>query len=191
MKLTRLVVTIALLLFVGATVGTLIAQEVARPERPRVADGSEASSGVVQAAAAEHPETATIDEPQPAGVEAPNQAEPPEETVCVVDAIYFHNTNRCWTCQKIERDAKAVVEAEFADELAAAALRWSAINMEEERQYVDRYELTQPTLVLIRNIGDESEEWTALDQTWALVRDETRYATYLVEGFRAFLEGCP
>ena len=193
MKTAKLGATIALLLFVGATVGMLIAQEVSQPKM----EISENNGGLGLAAeTVEVPPEPSPSESIPEGFSAGEpaasiDAEIVTDTACVIDAIYFHNTARCWTCRKIEQDAKTIVEAEFADELAAGTLRWSAINMEEERQYVDRYELIQPTLVLVRSVGDGSEEWAALDETWALVRDETTYATYIVEGFRAFMEGCP
>lgn len=213
MKTAKLGATIALLLFVGATVGMLIAQEVSQPkmeisenngglglaaETVEVPPEPSPSESIPEGFSAGEPaasidaETGPDPSPDATSGDAGASAGPiVTDTACVIDAIYFHNTNRCWTCRKIEQDAKTIVEAEFADELAAGTLRWSAINMEEERQYVDRYELIQPTLVLVRSVGDGSEEWAALDETWALVRDETTYATYIVEGFRAFMEGCP
>ncbi len=164
MKLAKSILTILLLLFVGATVGTLIAQEVARP-KTRVADGSEAAlldkasvSAVSETStsepAAAFPETAVLDEPILSVVDAsdgigategisesPALVSSSTVTPCVVEAVYFHNTNRCVTCLKIEGDAKAIVEAEFAEEMAAGKLSWSAINMEEERAYISQYDL--------------------------------------------------
>lgn len=214
MKLAKSVLTILLLLFVGATVGTLIAQEVARA-KTRVADGSEAAlldkasvSAVSETAtsesAAAFPETAVLDEPILSVVddsdgigEAEGTSESPalasSSTVapCVIEAVYFHNTNRCVTCLKIEGDAKAIVEREFADELAAGKLLWSTINMEEERAYINQYDLVSPSLVLIQKVGDEVVDWTTLTETWALVRSATRFAPYIVDSFQAFLWECP
>lgn len=190
MKAARLAVTIALLLFVGATVGTLIAQEIARPGTPRIADGTGSSTMSGEAAGVEDPGFAVTEEPERSEAETPDEEEAPDETPCVVDAIYFHSTNRCWTCLKIESEAKAIAEAEFAEELAAGKLRWLAINMEEERAYISQYDLVMPTLVLVCRVGDEAPEWIALDDTWALIRSETRFSMYVVDGLRAFLEGC-
>jgi hypothetical protein len=215
MKVARLVVTIALLLFVSATVGTLIAQEVARPEAQIIggrgplaagaetvsvpaASGGDAADGVGTAVADELQapldDTADVAETRAAGGDgdaASTTAQSAEAAACVVDAIYFHNTQRCWTCKKIEADAKAIVEAQFADHLDAGTLRWSAINMEEDRQYVSRYQLAQPTLVLVRTVGGEPGEWVALDETWTLIRSEAKFSMYIADGLRAFLSGCP
>lgn len=190
MKTAKLGATIALLLFVAATVGTLIAKEVARPETTRIADGSDSSTMTDETTAVVDPETAVTEEPEPSEVETPDEEEAPGDTACVIEAIYFHNTYRCVTCLKIEGDAKAIVEKEFAEELAAGKLRWSTINMEENRSYISQYDLASPSLVLIRKAGDEVVDWITLDDTWALIRYETRFAMYIVDSFRAFLEGC-
>jgi len=191
MKAARLVVTIALLLFVGATVGTLVAKEVARPETTRIADGSDSSTMTDETTTVVDPEPAVTEEPEPSGVETPDEEEAPGDTACVIEAIYFHNTYRCVTCLKIEGDAKAIVEKEFAEELAAGKLRWSTIDMEENRSYISQYDLASPSLVLIRKAGDEVVDWITLKDTWNLIRSETRFAPYIVDSFQAFLKGCP
>ena len=191
MKAARLVVTIALLLFVGATVGTLVAKEVARPETTRIADGSDSSTMTDETTTVVDPEPAVTEEPEPSGVETPDEEEAPGDTACVIEAIYFHNTYRCVTCLKIEGDAKAIVEKEFAEELAAGKLRWSTIDMEENRSYISQYDLASPSLVLIRKAGDDVVDWITLKDTWNLIRSETRFAPYIVDSFQAFLEGCP
>jgi len=191
MKAARLVVTIALLLFVGATVGTLVAKEVARPETTRIADGSDSSTMTDETTTVVDPEPAVTEEPEPSEVETPDEEEAPGDTACVIEAIYFHNTYRCVTCLKIEGDAKAIVEKEFAEELAAGKLRWSTIDMEENRSYISQYDLASPSLVLIRKAGDDVVDWITLKDTWNLIRSETRFAPYIVDSFQAFLEECP
>jgi len=190
MKAAKLAVTIALLLFVAATLGTLIAQEIAGPGTPRIAAGGDPSMMTGEAAGLEDPGFAVTEEPERSEVETQDEEEAPDEMPCAVDAIYFHNTHRCWTCQKIEQDARVIVEVEFAEELAAGKLRWSSINMEEERAYISQYDLVMPTLVLVRRVGDEAPEWIALDDTWGLIRSEPKFSMYVVSGLRAFLEGC-
>lgn len=210
MKTAKLGATIVLLLFVGATVGVLIAQEVSQPGTelagddgppgPAAAPESTFSESIPEASSAVEP-VSTVDaaNDEGPGTEA-TEGEPPGSTVevvaeapCVIDAIYFHNTSRCATCLKIERDAKAVIEAEFPDQLARGQLRWSTVNMEEQRQYVEQYDLVKPTLILARSVGDESQsrDWVALDETWTLVRYETRFSLYIEDSVRAFLAGCP
>lgn len=215
MKLTKLIVTILLLLFVGATVGTLIAQEVARP-KIQLAETDESALPVETSAPATS-ETSTsepnpvvnepsvVDEPAPSEAdvvdetgaadevigETPALAPPSDGTSCVIEAIYFHTTYRCVTCLKIENEAKAIVEAEFAEELAAGTLRWSAINVDEERTYISQYDLAMASLVLIRKVENEVVDWITLHDTWSHIRSSTRFSDYIVDSFQTFLKGCP
>jgi len=195
MKTAKLGATIALLLFVGATVGMLIAQEVSRPGTELTADDGSPGPAPETVAAAPEPSSGESSAEASASTVSPTETvstvEVVTNTACVIDAIYFHNTFRCVTCLKIEGDAKAIVEKEFAEELAAGKLRWSTINMEENRSYISQYDLASPSLVLIRKAGDEVVDWITLKDTWNLIRSETRFAPYIVDSFQAFLEGCP
>lgn len=200
MKIARLAATVALLLFVGATVGMLVAQEVSHPVVART------ENVPLPETADEIPDPANESQAEPAGTTGDEDPLPIEETttaeaapstdpapasVCVVDAIYFHNTARCRTCLNIEATSKETLEAAFAGEFAEGRLRWSTINMEKERHYVEQYGLVKPTLILVRNADDEPEGWVALDEAWSLIRYKARFSTYIENSTRAFLEGCP
>lgn len=214
MNATRTVLMIVLLLFVGATVGTLIAQEVSRPETPPIVGNDTEPAGESAGIAAGVPSMddvvppidvpAQSDEGEPAEPGIPSDPEltqavaaSPEpaslavDLPCIIEATYFHNTNRCVTCLKIEGDAKAIVEAEFADQIATGKLRWVTINMEDERAYISQYNLVSPSLVLIRKVADQVVDWVTLEETWALVRSSTRYSDYIISSFEAFLGECP
>jgi len=205
----------ALLLFAVATVGTLIAQEATYSES--AADGIPAPSEEPASEAAIEPTTdpggATsepvdeIADEAPPGAPAEPSADEPERDPsplasapaiaeaaaprCTVDAIYFHNTARCYTCKKIEATAKSVLEAEFEDQFADGRLRWSAVNMEEERRFVEQYGLVRPTLILVRRVNDEPVDWIALEEAWTLIRNESRFTPYVATGADNFLGGCP
>ena len=213
---TRILITLTLLLFVGATVGLLIAQEVTHPDPVSVAEGPDlgvAEEADVNAAAEEAEPSVPDDamesleaaeegpaasnpedggpEPSTAGEAQTVEADPLEpESICVVEAIYFHNTLRCRTCTTIEETAKAVLEAEFAGEFAAGQIRWTAINMEEQRHFVEEFDLVKPTLILVRTVGERQSSWVALDETWSLIRSEWRFADYVETETRTFLEAC-
>jgi hypothetical protein len=211
MKHVKLTATIALLLFVGATVGVLIAQEVSQTavESPGTQLSSDSPGGAMDATTSLETSTQSV----AAETSAADTQESQESTVsdsgdiqseplsteavspeaqpdCVVDAIYFHNTLRCHTCRTIEATAKTVLEAEFSEEFATGQLRWSAINMEEQRHFVEEFDLVQPTLVLVRSVGDVQTDWVALGETWSLIRSELRFKTYIENETGAFLGGC-
>ncbi|MBU0595146.1 hypothetical protein KJ567_00475 [Candidatus Bipolaricaulota bacterium] len=200
MKIAKLALTVALLLFVGATVSMLVAQEVSHPAVTKTEDVSlpdgaapEAHAPAVETQAAP-PDVASDDVPPTVAevtAEPASIADATPASVCVVDAIYFHNTARCRTCKNIEATAKAVLEAAFAEELAEGRLRWSTINMEQERHYVEEYDLVKPTLILARSVDDEPQDWVALDEAWSLIGRDARFSAYVEDSTRAFLEGCP
>jgi len=213
MKRARTIMTILLLLFVGATLGTLIAQEVARPrtqdaessevELPDETSISAAGETSTNEPVATLPETVVLDKlglPEVHASDGISVAEETSEssalaspstgTACVIEAIYFHNTYRCVTCLKIENEAKAIVEAEFSEELAAGTLRWSAIDVEVERAYISQYDLAMPSLVLIRKTGNEVVDWITLHDTWSNIRSSTRFSAYIIDSFQEFIEGC-
>jgi len=158
------VTTLLLLLFVAASVGTLIAKELSH-RNPQ------------EALARSIPL-----------VTNPDHAEGP----CRVIVCYFHNTDRCSTCLQIEKSACETVEETFAVELASTRLTWMALNMEEpeNRPYILEFGLAMPTLIVMRLRGDAVESWIALDDTWGLIRNSFRFSLYVKDNVRLFLEGC-
>jgi hypothetical protein len=159
-----------LLLFVVASVVTLIAKEVSHRET------GESST--------REPSTKAI----PLTIVTGRA-----DGVCRVVACYFHNTVRCATCLQIEQAARETVEASFSGELASGRLTWMALNMEEEgnRAYATLFDMAMPTLVLIRVDGDAIAEWAPLENTWGLIRNPARFSMYIADNVRVFLEACP
>jgi len=215
-KALRLAVTSALLLFVGVTLGTLVAEEISRAratpdsvstengsghlEDGDVAVGSAAVPDVslprhASDAAPEGDEAVSVSTSAPEVSSDPNASDE-EDAVdvalrCSVRAFYFHNTHRCATCLKIEETAKSIMESEFAGAFAEGRLEWFSIDMEQERQYIAPYDLSMPTLVLARYVGGEEKEWVALGDTWALIRSDVRFSRYIENSVRAFFGACP
>ncbi|MEW5826232.1 MAG: nitrophenyl compound nitroreductase subunit ArsF family protein [Candidatus Bipolaricaulota bacterium] len=158
------IVTIALLGFVGVSVGTLVAQEVGRRAAPVQA------VQLIPLAS----DLASSDGP------------------CRIIVCYFHNTERCATCLAIEDAARETVETAFADDLAAGRVTWLSLDMEqpENRPYIDQFDLAMPTLVVIRLAGLSIERWTALGETWGYIRSPVRFSMYVGDALRAVMEGC-
>ncbi|MEI6170977.1 MAG: nitrophenyl compound nitroreductase subunit ArsF family protein [bacterium] len=166
----RRATTILLLLFVVASVVTLIAKEVSHRET------GESST--------REPSTRAI----PLTIVTGRA-----DGVCRVVACYFHNTVRCATCLQIEQAARETVEKTFSAELASGRLTWMAMNMEEEayRAYATLFDMAMPTLILVRVDGDAIAEWAPLENTWGLIRNPDRFSMYIADNVRVFLEACP
>lgn len=179
----RVSITVALLAFVAASVGTLVAREVAAPEP--VPPPALAQAQPVESALTANVVTA------PAPVAAPIPASA-SKAACRVTVTYFHNTARCVTCLQIERQTHDALAEAFSAELAAGTLTWATVDMEEKenRHVVSEYSLTKPTPVVARVANGVVTSWEALDEVWQRVHVPDRFATYIVDRVRAHLEAC-
>lgn len=107
-----------------------------------------------------------------------------------VVAYYFHGTVRCETCQRIERQAREVIEAKFKTELASQRLVFRPVNYEqpENAHFLTDYKLPCPSLVLVRRQDGKDEKWKLLGETWQLVGDATKFNRYVEEEVAKYLK---
>jgi hypothetical protein len=100
-----------------------------------------------------------------------------------VIAYYFHGTVRCETCQKIERQARAVIEQKFQPGLTAKRLVFKPVNYDlpENAHFLQDYKLPCPSLVLVRRKDGKDEQWKLLGETWQRVEDATKFNRYVEE----------
>lgn len=78
-----------------------------------------------------------------------------------VEVLYFHGKQRCATCMAIEKNAKAAIEAAFADELknGTVVFRTIDISKSENEAIADKYEVTWSSLFVTKwKGGKESKE---------------------------------
>ena len=98
-----------------------------------------------------------------------------------VIAYYFHGTVRCETCLKLEQQAKAVIEQQFSDELAANRLAFKSVNYDlpENAHFLLDYKLPCPSLVLVRQKDGQDGQWKLLNDTWQLVENPVKFNGYI------------
>lgn len=158
----RTIITVLLLAFVAASVVALIVKE------------SRSKSQTTAMAPAATP-TAPVVAAQPAAHK--------------VITYYFHRTVRCETCRAIEAQARAAVEAEFADALKNSVLEWHVVNVEEtgNERFVKDYQLTTPSLVLVDSLDAQQVRWTKLSRVWELVHTPPAFAQYVQNELRDYL----
>jgi hypothetical protein len=109
-------------------------------------------------------------------------------------AYYFHNTQRCPTCLKIERLAGDAIKTEFAGELERGELEWRVLNIEESanEHFVGDYALVASSLVIVDLHEGRQRAWTNMERVWELVHDdEAAFRDYVVEQVREYLEPQP
>ena len=68
-----------------------------------------------------------------------------------VEVLYFHGKQRCATCMAIEKNAKEVVEVQFANELKNGTLVFRTIDISDPKNetIAEKYEVTWLSLIHI------------------------------------------
>ena len=123
-------------------------------------------------------------------LEPPLQDGKPEAERVVV-AYYFHGTSRCSTCLRIEQYAREALEAGFPEEIESGTLEWYPVNVEEPQNehFVEDYELTMRSLVLVEMEGGEQTRWKNLQRVWELVADREAFMAYVQQETGSYLGG--
>ena len=118
-------------------------------------------------------------EPQP---ESKETSLPSGENTTVL--YYFHGTQRCVTCNKIESQTRSVAETKFAAALAAGTLRFESVNIDKlaNGHFVSDFQLTSGTVVVCRGA-----DYRRLDDVWRLVHDKAAFTRYIQDGVTTML----
>jgi hypothetical protein len=155
-------VTIALLLFVAASIVVLMVKSLRQSPQPQVAS--------LQTAAA-----------------APAPEMPSDGLV----AYYFHSNTRCPTCQNIETYAHEAIETGFADALKDGRIRWRVLNYEkpENSDLARKYEIAMPMVVLVKMEDGTEKSWRSLDRVWELTGEKEEFVKYVQGETRDLLQG--
>ena len=102
----------------------------------------------------------------------------------VVTVYYFHGTNRCRTCNRIEELARAAVQEKYSAQMSDGKLVFESVNLDEanHEHFVSDFQLTMRTVVVAK--GDR---FARLDEVWRLVRDEAALRDYVTRKVGEFL----
>lgn len=100
-----------------------------------------------------------------------------------LDVYYFHATTRCPTCTSIETQTKSAIRGNFAKQIDDGSVTWQSLSYEEpeNQQYVEKFALFAPTVVLVRTRADRELEWKELDRVWELVDDPNAFRNYVLQ----------
>lgn len=131
--------------------------------------------------------TRTADDNQDVPAAKPEYKER-EDTYIV---YYFHGARRCYTCNKIETDAKTIIRAAYEEEIENAKLSIVTLNVEEKdnAHFVNDFGLVSSSVVLTKtDENGDVEKFKVLSKTWNLVRDESAFKHYILSETQAFME---
>lgn len=132
----------------------------------------------------------------PDTAQRPAAAQATEENALNVSAVdhmlvvyYFHGNKRCYTCRTIEAYTEEAIKTGFPEELESGRLVWKAVNVDdpENEHFVQDYDLTTRTVVLVDvDLGNELK-WAKLDRVWELVQNKEEFVDYITENTNAYL----
>lgn len=99
-----------------------------------------------------------------------------------VVGYYFHRTQRCPTCLRIEELAGEIVKNHFADQLKSGDLKWKIVNIEKEgnEHYETDFNLSVQSIVLVNYAGGKQSGWKNLDLIWEKINDEPEFEHYIL-----------
>ncbi|MEP0765191.1 MAG: hypothetical protein HRF45_01425 [Fimbriimonadia bacterium] len=94
---------------------------------------------------------------------------------------YFHRTQRCPTCLKIEDLTGQIVQEVYAKELESGRLVYQVINVDDpgNDSFIREYELISSSLIAARFVKGKRAEWKSLDDVWLLTSDPAKFRDYL------------
>ncbi len=144
-----------------------------RSKAPEVADGCGSCAGEVANAA----ETGSV-----------NTELPPDSTGTIV-VYYFHATQRCSNCYKIETYTHEAVESEFASALQSGRVVWKMINTDEaeNEHYIKDYKLFTKSVIISDFRDGQEARWKNLDKVWTLLGDKNAFQKYIRDEVHAYL----
>lgn len=98
-----------------------------------------------------------------------------------VAVYYFHTTNRCYSCNLIEKLTKQAIDSGFKDQIDNKLLRFKSINIDlpENKHFVEDYKLYTKSVIVSTQINGKEKNWKNLDKVWTLLRDQDKFAEYI------------
>lgn len=103
---------------------------------------------------------------------------------------YFHGNVRCQTCMKLEAYGEEAVATAFADELRNGTVVWKVVNIDEaaNEHFVREFQLANKTIVVSESPTGLEGPWEKLDEIWQLVGDKPAYLEFVQGKIRNHLK---
>lgn len=67
----------------------------------------------------------------------------------VVEVLYFHSAQRCKSCVVAEQIVQSVLQEQFSDAIEQGKLRYRTINIVEQEEIANEYEIVWSSLLLV------------------------------------------
>ena len=94
-----------------------------------------------------------------------------------VDVVYFHRTQRCYTCLHAEELTRYTVETYFADELASGRVTFQSINVQDaaNADIVEKYNNASYLTLCINTVKDGADHIEEVTDIWLVRGDDEAF----------------
>lgn len=119
---------------------------------------------------------------------------PPSDTSSgpadMVEVVYFHRAQRCYSCIHAEEGIRYTVETYFADELASGKVTFKVINVadEENAAVVNKYEAYTSSL-FINTIRGGTDHIEPVTDIWLLIGNDEEFVKAVKDKIEKSLNG--
>ena len=146
---------------------------------------------VVLMAAAPADKKAAAPAPTAAGASANQPAHAEVTGPRRIVVYYFHTTQRCPTCHRIEEWSELALRTAFGKELADSSLVFLAVNTDEKgnEHFVKDFQLYTKSLVVTDMTGGTRQHWDNLQKVWEFSGSQEKFFSYVQDEVRKYLAG--
>ncbi|MBN1827654.1 MAG: hypothetical protein JW884_00710 [Deltaproteobacteria bacterium] len=103
---------------------------------------------------------------------------------------YFHTTDRCYSCNLIEKFTKETLVSYFQKEIADGLIDVQIVNVErpENNHFIKDYKLYTKSVIVSDVVKGNEIHWKNLTRVWELIRKESSFRDYVSREVRLCLE---
>jgi hypothetical protein len=108
-----------------------------------------------------------------------------------VDVVYFHRTQRCYTCRYAEAATNYTVQTYFADELASGKVTFQSINAQDEANadIVEKYNDASYLTLCINTVRDGADHIEEVTDIWTVIGDDEAFVEIVKNKIEESLTG--
>jgi hypothetical protein len=107
-----------------------------------------------------------------------------------VDVVYFHRTQRCYSCQYAEAGTNHTLETYFADEMASGKLTFQSVDVQDEANadIIEEYGAYGSQL-FINTIKDGTDHIEQITDIWLVIGDNEAFVEVVKNKIEKSLSG--
>lgn len=109
-----------------------------------------------------------------------------------VDVVYFHRTQRCYTCRYAEEGTRYALETYFADELTSGKVTFHVINVDDKEANADileKYNDPSYLTLCINTVRDGTDHIEVVTDIWLAIGNDEGFVEIVKSKIEKSLNG--